>query len=426
MNRKARQRPTGGRDERPRFAAFAAFAAFAIAVCLALPPRARGEPPAAPLGVAARFAARALPVTPVNKPGGGKWRIGYFESGKYGDYPRHFEAVVEGLRTLGWLTLPEEIPEDLSGEAMWRFLAQNARSDYLEFAADAFWSDDFDENRRAAMRAAVDRRLREKRDVDLMLALGSWAGQDMAAIGTPAPTIVVSASDAVAAGIVPSAGDSGQDNLNARVTPGYFRRQIRLFRDAVPFERLGLIYENTPEGRSYAAFDEVEAEARASGFQVVPCEVPFSRVPLEEMERNALSCYAWLAKRADAIYVTTHRGTDKTIQQVAALLRQAKIPSFSMRESKEVEAGILMGMAQVDYSYIGLFHAETMARIFHGAKPRQLPQIWDDPVKIALNLKTARLIGFDPPIDVLLAAVVVFGLDESVVGDQGPEKPARN
>jgi ABC-type uncharacterized transport system substrate-binding protein len=67
-----------------------------------------------------------------------------------------------------------------------------------------------------------------------------------------------------------------------------------------------------------------------------------------------------------------------------------------------------MSLAQADYSYVGLFYAETIARIFNGARPRQLNQVWIDPAKIALNLETARIIGFDPPVDILLAADEVY------------------
>ena len=49
-----------------------------------------------------------------------------------------------------------------------------------------------------------------------------------------------------------------------------------------------------------------------------------------------------------------------------------------------------------------------MARIFNGAKARELSQVWIDPAKIALNLQTARIIGFDPPVDILLAADEVY------------------
>ena len=68
----------------------------------------------------------------------------------------------------------------------------------------------------------------------------------------------------------------------------------------------------------------------------------------------------------------------------------------------------LLSLAQADYSYVGLFYAETMARIFNGAKARELSQVWIDPAKIALNLQTARVIGFDPPVDILLAADEVY------------------
>ncbi|MOA55770.1 hypothetical protein D3C78_1796170 [compost metagenome] len=67
-----------------------------------------------------------------------------------------------------------------------------------------------------------------------------------------------------------------------------------------------------------------------------------------------------------------------------------------------------MSLTQADYSYVGRFHAETIARIFNGARPRLLTQIWVDPVKIALNLATARQIGFDPTLDMLLGADEIY------------------
>src|SRR3546814_13294943 len=107
--------------------------------------------------------------------------------------------------------------------------------------------------------------------------------------------------------------------------------------------------------------------------------------------------------------VTTHRGVNPTsIKPLAHILETAKIPSFSMAGSSQVEQGILLSLAQADLSYVGLFHAETIARVFNGAKPRQLSQSWVDPPTIALNLGTARIIGFDPPVDITLAASKVY------------------
>nr|WP_233256834.1 ABC transporter substrate binding protein [Achromobacter sp. RW408] len=343
------------------------------------------------------------------RPDGRKWRIGYFESGDYSEYPRTLRVIVDGLQKLGWITVPV-IPDGLNGRQMWEYLADNARSDTLEFVRDAWWQPgNFDAAQRPAVRESIKQRLEGRKDIDLIIAMGTWAGQDMAGLGAPVPTIVASTSDAVGSRITRSAQDSGLDNLHARVQPERYQRQVRLFHEIVPFKRLGLVYEDSPEGRTYSAVEAVEQVAREQGFKVLTCNAPSNGIAPEVATRNALECYARLAPQIDAAYVTVHRGvTPTSIDTVAEILRQARVPSFSMLGSEEVKHGLLLSLAQADYSYVGLFYAETMARIFNGAKARELSQVWIDPAKIALNLQTARVIGFDPPVDILLAADEVY------------------
>ncbi|CUJ56750.1 ABC-type uncharacterized transport system%2C periplasmic component [Achromobacter xylosoxidans] len=352
---------------------------------------------------------QVFPTKPVTRPDGRKWRIGYFESGDYSEYPRTLRVIVDGLQKLGWITVPV-IPDGLNGRQMWEYLADNARSDTLEFVRDAWWQPgNFDAAQRPAVRESIKQRLEGRKDIDLIIAMGTWAGQDMAGLGAPVPTIVASTSDAVGARITRSAQDSGLDNLHARVQPERYQRQVRLFHEIVPFKRLGLVYEDSPEGRTYSAVEAVEQVAREQGFKVLSCNAPSNGIAPEVATRNALECYARLAPQIDAAYVTVHRGvTPTSIDTVAEILRQARGPSFSMLGSEEVKHGLLLSLAQADYSYVGLFYAETMARIFNGAKARELSQVWIDPAKIALNLQTARVIGFDPPVDILLAADEVY------------------
>ncbi|MDC6164172.1 ABC transporter substrate binding protein [Achromobacter xylosoxidans] len=352
---------------------------------------------------------QVFPTKPVTRPDGRKWRIGYFESGDYSEYPRTLRVIVDGLQKLGWITVPV-IPDGLNGRQMWEYLADNARSDTLEFVRDAWWQPgNFDAAQRPAVRESIKQRLEGRKDIDLVIAMGTWAGQDMAGLGAPVPTIVASTSDAVGARITRSAQDSGLDNLHARVQPERYQRQVRLFHEIVPFKRLGLVYEDSPEGRTYSAVEAVEQVAREQGFKVLSCNAPSNGIAPEVATRNALECYARLAPQIDAAYVTVHRGvTPTSIDTVAEILRQARVPSFSMLGSEEVKHGLLLSLAQADYSYVGLFYAETMARIFNGAKARELSQVWIDPAKIALNLQTARVIGFDPPVDILLAADEVY------------------
>ncbi|MCH1995532.1 hypothetical protein L7Q78_22330, partial [Achromobacter xylosoxidans] len=137
---------------------------------------------------------QVFPTKPVTRPDGRKWRIGYFESGDYSEYPRTLRVTVDGLQKLGWITVPA-IPDGLNGRQMWEYLADNVRSDTLEFVRDAWWQPgNFDAAQRPAVRESIKQRLEGRKDIDLIIAMGTWAGQDMAGLGAPVPTIVASTS----------------------------------------------------------------------------------------------------------------------------------------------------------------------------------------------------------------------------------------
>lgn len=348
------------------------------------------------------------PAAPQN---GERWRIGYVQSGDYAEYPLTLGEIIDGLEVLGWLRLPTPRPDDLSGADLWQWLAQNVQSEWLEFAADAYWQPgNFEAGLRAPMRKSIADRLHGKRDLDLVIAMGTWAGQDMREIGPPVPTVVGSVSDALASGIADSALDSGRDNLHVRIEPERYQRQLRLFHEIVGFDTLGIVYEDSEAGRSYAAVGAAEQVALELGFRLEHCHAPSSSIEQSEAIRNAVNCYSELADRhVGAVYVTSHQGvTTASVRQIADIMLRARVPSFAMAGSRDVESGLLMSIAQADLSHVGLFHAETIARIFNGASPRELSQLWVDPPKIALNLSTARRIGFDPPVDILLAADEVY------------------
>nr|WP_233234219.1 ABC transporter substrate binding protein [Bordetella sp. LUAb4] len=350
-----------------------------------------------------------VPISPRRRPDGGKWRIGYVASGVHPNYQRTMRVIVDGLQALGWLRIAP-IPEGLTDGEIWRFIAANTRSDVLEFVGDGCWiAGNFDNDRRPAMRQAIAYRLREQHDIDLVIAMGTLAGQDMMALGAPVPTIVASTSDAIAANIVKNAKDSGLENLFVHTYPERYARQLRLFHDTVPFKTLGLVYENTREGRVFSAVDAIERLASELGFTLVRCDARAQGLDPDTVTNNVVACYREVSAQVDAVYVTTHIGiTPLNVGRVAQVLREAKVPSFSMHGAEDVRNGILMSLAQSDHTALGLFFAEAIARVFNGAKPRQLRQIWRDPATIALNLETARVIGFDPPVDVLLAADEVY------------------
>ena len=191
--------------------------------------------------------------------------------------------------------------------------------------------------------------------------------------------------------------------------PGRHQRQIRLFHDMFGFKRLGISFENTTEGRSYAAVEDVEAVAKERGFEVVPCYSP-NDVQENSIAYDALArCMEKLAPAVDAMYLTIHTGMAvENLPRVMAPLNARKIPTFSQGSSDEVAHGVLLSISQAGFRHVGRFHAMTMAKIFNGAKPRQLEQVFEDPMRIAINLAEAQVVGYDPPIDILTAADVIY------------------
>ena len=125
-------------------------------------------------------------------------------------------------------------------------------------------------------------------------------------------------------------------------------------------------------------------------------------------------CFKYLVKKVDAIYVTKQSGLNaKNIPTLVEIANAEGIPTFSQSGAGEVKAGFLLSISSAGFKYVGMFYAKTIAKILNGAKPRQLDQVFEGPPKIAINLKTAQIIGYDPPVDVLGAADEIFQEIES-------------
>ena len=340
---------------------------------------------------------------------GKKWRIGYYEGGPYINYPANLKAIAKGLAKLGWMSdIRFEQPKDPTDSmSVWLALSA-AKSDYLQFVKKDYSSADWDDEKRKRNREAVLARLAGNH-LDFTIAMGTWAGQDLANNRHSVPTMVVSTSDPVKSGIVKSAARSGFDHVHAKCDPQRYLRQLRLFHDIIGFKRLGVVYEYTEVGKTYAAVSDIERVAKRRGFTLVSCEARWSGVPQQERTQEVIECHKQLAPQIDALYLTVHAGVDTNhMDELLAPLMAHKIPTWSQRGPQEVRHGVLLSISRKGFEAVGMYHAFIMARIFNGAKPGSLNQIFVDPKHIAINLKTAKTIDFKPPIGLLKVADTIY------------------
>lgn len=348
---------------------------------------------------------------------GHKWRIAYYEGGYYIDYEENLRALIAGLVELNWIT-PIELPtiKEDNNQLLWDYLSRNLNSDYLEFVQDAFWSADWKDEERVVNREAAIRRLNQTGEVDLIIAMGTWAGQDLANNRHNVPTIVLTSSGPIEAGIIRDYKDSGFDHVMVEVDPTRYRRQIQQFHDIVNFQTLGVAYENSPTGRIYNNLSDLEAVAAERGFTLITCNASdiHDNISQEQAVAELAACYEQLAPNIDALWMGAHAGEEpRYMPDNLGPMFTYKVATWSQQGEPAVRRGVLLSIAQQNFNEAGRWYAQAIARILNGTSPREIDQVFELPAYLLINLETARRIGFEVPPGLLVIADKTFETIES-------------
>ena len=330
----------------------AAFALLALTVCLALASPAQANPPV--------------------------MRIGYLEAGSFWLFDNTWNAFRDGMAKY----------DDM----------------HCEYPANARLSPGWEpENMRRLPELA--RQLLQRKDIDLVVGMGTAAVKALLAVNDGRlPILGMGMADPIAAGVVKSAQDSGVDNFTCRVEVDRWSSMFRVFYDVVRFHKMGIMFQNSQEGRVYAALGDAQAIASELGFTLVlydglsSAESPDEcRKGLDELRKQGM----------DAFFIGPLNCFDLGGEGMAPLLQklnQWKIPTFARDGSEYVKAGALMGFSTWNFGPSGIALAGQAHAILSGTKPRDLPMLDQSEPSIALNLATAKAIGFDFPFDVLVTA----------------------
>ncbi len=340
--------------------------------------------------------------------GGQKWRVGYAETDPYGNFAGTLYGLVIGLEKLGWISgvtdrdFPYVSGQDES-KAMWTWLASHDIGPYIEFVKDAHYSFIEDE---LGIEEQINNRLINDQDLDLMIVMGTLAGTKVATDKHQIPTLVFSSSNAVGSGIIQSVADSGHDHIWAHMDQDRYIRQVEVFHDIFSYKSLGMVYENSELGRIYAAVADVEGFAEERSFSIVRefVKEPKSDEEFDQYYKDIKAANTELASKVDAMYITLGPWDVKMLPELLQPFIDKKIPVFSQLGPEEVTHGALLSLARPNFDGVGLFGADTIAKVLNGTSPRELPQVYGDTPSIVLNLEVADLIGYQIPFDILLAA----------------------
>lgn len=335
------------------------------------------------------------------------WNIAYIEGGAFLDYQKILRGIALGLQRYG-LIENGNVPVPANTEEttpLWFWLAENAGGTTLKFLENAHYSAHWDIEKRKEIAKEIHKRIQEKNDIDLIIASGTWAGQDMRELNINVPVVVISVTNALEAHIIDSVTDSGKDNLTAAIEPNRFQHQVTLFHNIFNFKKLGIAYEDTPSGKSSIALREIEKAAEELDFGLIRCTGTFDIADTHLASERLKLCHEKLAEQgADAVYLTLNIGLQpENTAEILEPLIKAHIPTFSQAGQNDVEHGALLSLSQLNIEEEGAFSAKQINEIVKGAKPRDLNQIFESIVSFAINLRTATLIGWNPSLELLIA-----------------------
>lgn len=341
-----------------------------------------------------------------------KYIISVIQSDDYYEYFESFKSIYNSLELLGWIKKTNIYSKDKHtyNSALLEDLVNYDYSDYLEFSNDLSFSFQSDENLVNSEKFQNIIKSMKNGEIDLVILLGTTASKIL--LNMPdynVPTIMDAVSDPLGSGLVMSEGDSGKDFLTARIDKNQYVRQVRLFYDVVKFESLGIIYEDSEDGRAYAAVDAVEKVAKEKEFQLI-VENDAMAEPTEDQFEQAYKMYldsmSRISPKIDAIFLGISGGLeDENLGAVNKKLIEYKMPSFTMEGSYVVKKGAMLGVSGKE---TGMYNAQKLVKILKGVKARSLSQKYEKTPKISINLKMAEMINYDIPVDIIKSSDEIY------------------
>ena len=324
--------------------------------------------------------------------------------GGYSRYQHILQATARGLARLDVIEDGDvEIPEgSLSTEEMWTWLAQEARGNRLVFVEDGHYSYEWLPEERTAVKAEVLRRLKERKDVDIIFTLGTEASEDMRGAVDDLPVLSLGSSDPLATGLVASINDTGKDNFHALVTTDYFDWQLERYHAIFHFKRLGLLVAESR--RKKCGAEDARAFCVRRGIDLI--EVYYDEKE-DNPQENYQRLYGGLLKlidaRIDAICLPYFMCPNERFPEFLEVLTSRGIPSFTQEGHEVVSRGILLGIDNTDLEGYGLTEAHVIDRVLKGDKPRTIDLRVAQNQGLLINLKTAMQMGWQPPLGLLVS-----------------------
>ncbi|MCL2500270.1 MAG: ABC transporter substrate-binding protein [Defluviitaleaceae bacterium] len=233
------------------------------------------------------------------------------------------------------------------------------------------------------------------RNVDLILAIATPAGQAAAATTRDIPVVFAASTDPLAAGLVtslerPEANVTGTSDVIC--VESIFALARKLTPNATTF---GLVY-NLGEANSVAAINRAKAYLTANGMHYLEATVTNSG----EVQQAALSLVGYV----DAFFTPTDNTVASAMPIYARVAIDAGVPIYTGADSMVMDGGF--ATVGIDYAILGVETARLAAKVLEGVPISELPVVVMQDFRTVVNRATAEALGIsldglDPSIEIV-------------------------
>ena len=287
-------------------------------------------------------------------------RVGYFEPGQY-------------YMTKVMMSEIHEILEQESGDSV-SFL----------FEPYAYKSAEWRRNLCRAMAGDLAR----MNNIDMVIAAGPWVVEDLLDAGFSKPIIAIYRFDPVVEGLLDRTLKPIAPNLTVNYDPGRLERDMAVIDRYFPELNIGFVYfpSNDELPNMIEKFSNI---AERYGHKIFTGE-----------HYNNEGLYSYFAARkqvADSsgvIYAPPLWGLE--IDRISQFISEAhfgRIPVFTYDGYLILEKGAYLSGTNYPYRSLAALTVDKMIKIANGAKPSDLPVIFEDITTICLNLNEASKMG---------------------------------
>ncbi len=231
------------------------------------------------------------------------------------------------------------------------------------------------------------------RQVSLIVAAATPAALAAKPATSTIPIVFAIGGDPVRTGLVeslsrPGGNLTGAAHINVETAP----KRLELMHELMPAEKvLGLLLNPTnPVASSVAA--GVQAAATSLGLEL--------KVVHAHTEEDLDAVFASLrGMRVGALVIGTDPFFTSRSEKLGALSLRLAIPAIYQYRAFAEAGGVMSygGSITDSYRHAGIY----AGRILKGEKPGDLPVQLSTKIELFLNLKSAKLLGLDPPLSLL-------------------------